>query len=267
MRNKTLQNVIVTVVTIAVAGLIVYYWDVVPASHMPQVPVASNVIPVVATGTLSESGTIAGQNYSVTAYYPKLTNSAAADIWNAYAETIVRSQINDFKTAVSQNDISRLPPSIKSLGNNFNITYAMDGISNNYASAIFYSETYLIGMAHPAHLLTPLNVDLRTGAIIQLADLFTPGTNYAQTLSDLTTADILKQIQSGTYGSTPDFLSQTGGTAADPANFQVFGLSPQGLVIHFQDYQVGPGAAGPATVVIPYASLKDIAATGGFLDQ
>ena len=110
-------------------------------------------------------------------------------------------------------------------------------------------------------------MDLRSGAIIKLADLFAPGADYAQKLSTITTADLLSQIQSGQYGSTPDFLAQTGGASSDAANFQVFGLAPQGLVIHFQDYQVGPGAAGPAQVVIPYGELKDIAAPGGFLDQ
>jgi hypothetical protein len=264
MRNETLKNVITAAVTLVVAGLTVYYWSAVPAG---QAPVTGSAIPTVATSTVSESGTVAGQNYTVTAYYPKLSSSAAANTWNAYAAAIIQSQISDFKTAISQNDVSLLPPSMKSLASTFNITYSMDGVSADYASAIFNSETYLIGMAHPAHLMTPLNVDLRTGAIIQLADLFAPGADYTQKLSDLTTADLLNQMRSGTYGSTPDFLSQTGGASADASNFQVFGLSPQGLVIHFQDYQVGPGAAGPATVVIPYASLKDIAATGGFLDK
>ncbi len=264
MRNETLKNVITAAVILVVAGLAVYYWSAAPAG---QAPVAGGTVPAVATGTISESGTVAGQNYTVTAYYPKLSGVSAADAWNAYAATLVQSQVSDFKTAVSQNDVSLLPPSMKSLANTFNIIYSMDGVSAGYASAIFNSETYLIGMAHPAHLMTPLNVDLRTGAIIQLADLFAPGADYAQKLSDLTTASLLSQIQSGAYGSTPDFLSQTGGASADPSNFQVFGLSPQGLVIHFQDYQVGPGAAGPAQVVIPYSGLKDIAAPGGFLEQ
>ncbi len=262
MKDKFLKNVIVTVVILLAAGLIAYFWD-----SAPQKGIAGPGASPIASTTLSESGTISGQNYTVTAYYPVLSNAQNASSFNAYVSALVQSQVADFKTAVSQNDISNLPPEIKGLANTFNMRYSVDGDSADHVSVIFGSETYLIGMAHPAHLLTALNVDLRNGAVISLANLFAPGTNYLQRLSDITTADILDQIQKGEYVSSPDFVSQTGGTAPNADNFQVFGLSPAGLVIHFQDYQVGPGASGETQVVIPYSALKDIAAPGGFLDQ
>ncbi len=256
------KNIVVTVVTVIVALLVIYFWGTAPA---PKIAPLGDF--TVASTTLSDSGMIAGQSYTVTVYYPVVSGAQNAATFNAYALTLVRSQVDDFKTAVSQSDVSNLPPEIKNLANTFNIRYSVDGTSTDYVSVLFGSETYLLGMAHPAHLLTSLNVDLRSGAVIGLTDLFKPGSDYLQKLSDISTADLLSQIQSGEYGSTPDFLSQTGGASASADNFQVFGLSPQGLVIHFQDYQVGPGAAGPATVVIPYGDLKDVAAPGGFLDK
>lgn len=255
---------IVAALIIVAVGAAIYYSG---APHpAPAAPAAGTALSV-ATGTVSESGQASGQNYTVTAGYPKLTGSPNADAFNAYALALVNAQINDFKAAIAQNDISQLPPQMQGLANTFNIRYSLDGLAADHISAVFGSETYLIGMAHPSHLLTSLNVDLKNGSIIKLQDLFKLGADYASLISSLATADLLRQIQTGVYVSTPDFLAQTGGASADAQNFQVFGLSPQGLVIHFQDYQVGPGASGPAAVTIPYSSLKSVAQPGGFLDR
>ncbi len=265
MEKHQKRNSIVTLIAVAIviAGAVVYFTG--PQTG-PTAGFATGTF-TIATGTISESGVISGQNYTVLADYPKLSGTAAAGAWNAYVSVLVQGQIQDFKTAIAQNDISRLPSQMQRLANNFNIRYSIDGTSTAYISAVFGSETYLIGMAHPSHLLTSLNVDLRDGSVIKLSDLFAPGADYLQTLSDITTADILRQIQDGTYSSTPDFIAQTGGTSPNAENFQVFGLSPQGLVIHFQDYQVGPGASGPAEVVIPYDQLRSVANPGGPLSQ
>ena len=45
------------------------------------------------------------------------------------------------------------------------------------------------------------------------------------------------------------------GAAPKPENFQAWAITRHGLLIVFQEYQVGPYAAGAQTVLIPYASL------------
>ncbi len=263
-RKRSEIFLMIAAVVIIAAGAAVHIFGP-AATPVSAVPAGSSFS--VATGTISESGQVSGQNYTVTADYPELSGTPQAAAFNAYVGTLVQGQVQDFKTAISRNDIAHLPTQMQSLANSFDIRYSIDGTSTDYVSATFSSDTYLLGMAHPSHLLTSLNMNLRDGSIINLADLFAPGADYLKTLSDITTADILKQIQSGQYDSTPDFVAQTGGTTANANNFQVFGLSSQGLVIHFQDYQVGPGASGPATVVIPYNELQSVAQPGGLLDQ
>ncbi|MCL4404122.1 RsiV family protein [Patescibacteria group bacterium] len=259
-KNKKSFVVIIAALAIVVAGAAVYFF--VPGGNR-SAPAVSGL--TITTATMGQNGQVNGENYTVSVYYPNVSGVPEAGAFNDYTLALISSQINDFKTAIAQNDISRLPPQMQALANTFNIRYSLDGTSTDYVSAVFGSETYLVGMAHPSHLLTSLDVDLRNGSVIKLSDLFAPGADYLKTLSDITTADILRQIRNGTYSSTPDFVAQTGGTSPNADNFQVFGLSPQGLVVHFQDYQVGPGVSGPAKVVIPYGELQNVARPGGLI--
>jgi hypothetical protein len=57
----------------------------------------------------------------------------------------------------------------------------------------------------------------------------------------------------GADSSLPQVLRS--GTAPKPQNFSAWALTPWGLEITFQDYQVGPYAAGNPSIYIPYSSL------------
>ena len=47
------------------------------------------------------------------------------------------------------------------------------------------------------------------------------------------------------------------GTAPEAENFSSFALTPEGIRIFFQPYQVAPWAAGPQVVDIPLDALAD----------
>ena len=46
-------------------------------------------------------------------------------------------------------------------------------------------------------------------------------------------------------------------------NYQVWNISPEGLQITFDEYQVAPYAAGPQSVQIPYSDVKSLARPDG----
>jgi hypothetical protein len=41
-------------------------------------------------------------------------------------------------------------------------------------------------------------------------------------------------------------------------NYQSWSITRRGLGINFDSYQVGPYAAGPQFVLVPYSTLKDL---------
>ncbi len=48
------------------------------------------------------------------------------------------------------------------------------------------------------------------------------------------------------------------GATAAVQNYRNWNITPNGLMITFDEYQVAPYAAGPQTVVIPYKALGQI---------
>ncbi|MGB7924961.1 MAG: RsiV family protein, partial [Pyrinomonadaceae bacterium] len=53
------------------------------------------------------------------------------------------------------------------------------------------------------------------------------------------------------------------GAAAKEDNYGSWNITRKGLLITFDAYQVGPYAAGPQWVVVPYSALKEIIRADG----
>ncbi len=60
------------------------------------------------------------------------------------------------------------------------------------------------------------------------------------------------------YGVTDFFVGFETGAAPDELNYRNWSLTDAGLLISFDPYQVGPYAAGPQEIAVPYADLAVI---------
>jgi hypothetical protein len=119
--------------------------------------------------------------------------------------------------------------------------------------------TYL-GGAHPNTAYYSLNYDLTEGRSLALADLFKPGSAYLEKLSTY----CLKTLRSR---EDVRLFGEKAGTAPEAQNYTVWNVTPDGLLITFNEYQVAVYAAGPQLVLVPYARLKDFIDPGGPLAQ
>jgi hypothetical protein len=115
--------------------------------------------------------------------------------------------------------------------------------------SILFEDFAYLGGAHPGMFYVAINYDTTTGKTLALADLFKPGTDYLGLISSLCIAD----LQTRESLSAEDFATR--GAAPLAENYQVWSVTPQGLLIVFQEYQVGPYAAGAQSVLIPYDAL------------
>jgi hypothetical protein len=116
-------------------------------------------------------------------------------------------------------------------------------------SILFEDEAYL-GGAHPGTFYSSLTYDATGGQTLTLADLFEPGADYLGLLSALSTTELQKRP-----GLTAEAIAQ--GASPQAENYTVWEVTPQGLLIVFQEYQVGPYAAGAQSVIIPYEVLAE----------
>jgi hypothetical protein len=204
----------------------------------------------------TESGT--GPAFTITTQTPQLTGSADARVsaFNTLSASIVQQAVDDFKKQI--NDLMPLPD--LNAPSTFDLRYEQVSAAGNLLSLKYMMEGYVTGMAHPYHVTRSLTYDLEQGKQIGLDALFLPGSDYLMTIANFCATEL------GTRDiGFDDMFAQ--GAAPLPDNYQTWNITPEGLLITFNEYQVAPYAAGPQTVVVPYAELKAVIDPQGPLAQ
>lgn len=147
------------------------------------------------------------------------------------------------------------PPS--SQGNSMDVGYEVVAANKDFISALFYFSEFT-GGAHPNTTTASFTYDLNRNAVANLSDLFLPRSNYLKVISDYAIRE-LKKVKTVSDAET--------GAAAKPENFHSWNITPAGLKITFDRYQVGAYAVGEHEVVVPYSVLKPIIKPDGLLAQ
>ncbi|WP_373894816.1 DUF3298 domain-containing protein [Virgibacillus natechei] len=117
----------------------------------------------------------------------------------------------------------------------------------NYAIAYHY--------AHGLTLMKSLTFDTQTGENYTLQDLFRPGSNYTDVLSNI----VQKQVKARDIQLLGDFP----GISPD----QDFYIADKALVLYFQTYEITPGYFGLPMFPIAVFELQDIIDENGPLGR
>ena len=201
--------------------------------------------------------------YEITAQYPQLSATANPltgpnpnlEKFNQAVRGSVTSKVAKFKKDLAPQEGDEPRPE-GSMGSDLTIAYEIALAQDDLISVEFNVGSYYQGAAHPNSYTEVVNYDLKNGRQLKLSDLFKPGAKYLQALAAYSIADLKKQSkQKGDALAASDIENGAGPTAK---NYQSWKITRQGLGINFDAYQVGPYAAGPQYVVIPYANLKDL---------
>ena len=119
---------------------------------------------------------------------------------------------------------------------------------NGLLSILVTESFYMKGAAHPGSLYVSFNYDLEHGRMLTLDDLFKGSSDYLAALAGICKADLKKR----------DFPITESGADPTPANYQTWNITPDGLQVTFGEYQVGPYAAGPQRVLVPFSALDGL---------
>ncbi len=117
--------------------------------------------------------------------------------------------------------------------------------------------TSFSGGAHPNTYFLGLTRDLRTGAVVTLADLFRPGAAYLDTLSAHVERGVVAEMAERGEMPTAEArqlvmeYNQGGVRLTRPT----WSLTPDGVRIHLAPYEVMAYAMGSFTVDVPFAAL------------
>ncbi|OZD72501.1 DUF3298 domain-containing protein [Rhodococcus sp. 05-340-1] len=108
--------------------------------------------------------------------------------------------------------------------------------------------------AHGNSLIATVTIDADTAQPISLGDAFTDLDAGLARLSDRAAA-ILPTTRAGES-------FERSGIEPTVANFANWTASPEGMKIHFGDYQVGSYSIGLITITVPWSDLSDVLAPG-----
>lgn len=145
-----------------------------------------------------------------------------------------------------------LQAALKEAGDCVSNTDGMSVTYNDYGLLVLldYGEEYYQGTPHANHRVDITTYDLRTGEALTLADLLKPGTEHA--LRQLVTRELRHEMEL----DASEVLSQADGdsTTTELPRAGV-GLSAEGLIFQYTDYELGGYAYGQPRVTIPWVDL------------
>jgi hypothetical protein len=194
--------------------------------------------------------------YSVKAQIPNLqgsTDDRVTKFNNAMAE-LTQEEIARFK------DNARMGYATPgSNGSFYEQKYTLLSAPGNVLSLKFDIYSYIEGSAHPGNQTRVVNYDLESGTDLNLDQLFKPGSDYLQTIANYCIAQLKTR--------PIDFQANSAGANPTLQNYSNWNITPDGLLITFDEYQVAAYAAGAQLVTIPYSELQSILATDGPLAQ
>ena len=207
--------------------------------------------------------------YEIEAEYPQLTGSGSPNYekFNQMVRGLINGKVSQFKKEMVPEEgedagADQLP---ETMGSSLNIGYTLTLAQDDLISLDFGVGTYYRGAAHPNSYSETVNFDLKNGKSIKLADLFSPGSKYLQIISSYSIQDLKKQSKNADSMLDDDWIQR--GAGPDAKNYQSWAISKKGLGINFDAYQVGPYAAGPQHVMIPYSAMKDFIRVDGPIGQ
>jgi len=203
--------------------------------------------------------------YEIEAQYPQITggNNPNFEKFNQVARASVTKTVADFKKQMAPQPGEDEPRPEGSMGSDLTVAYDVALAQDDLVSVEFNVGSYYQGAAHPNSYSEVINYDLKNGKQLKLGDLFKPGAKYLQAIAMYCIADLKKQGKD--KGLTDEEIEK--GAAASPKNYQSWTITKKGLGINFDSYQVGPYAAGPQFVTVPYSTVKDLVNPEGPIAQ
>ncbi|WP_321475390.1 DUF3298 domain-containing protein [uncultured Paludibaculum sp.] len=127
-------------------------------------------------------------------------------------------------------------------------------LSNASMLSVEVTEEEFKGGAHPNARRTYLNMNPSTGQDLALTDLLRNGALPKLTEVAEKRFRWEREVPEGKK------LSESGFTFPDDkfALSKTWGVSPRGLLFHYNAYEIAPYASGPTTVMLPWNEIRDL---------
>lgn len=120
--------------------------------------------------------------------------------------------------------------------------------NEHFVSLRLNYEEMLPGQMHPIDYSETINYHLKRGRPLRANDVFNRG--YLKSFSDYSRKHLRERYV------IPDENWLNGGTEPKVMNFPNWNIVPDGVLLSFEDYQVGPHSFGQPQFLVPFSSLE-----------
>lgn len=187
--------------------------------------------------------------YRIEASYPQLanTNIKSAQKFNDMIEQIVTIEITDYlryKKAEARKD-KYASHILGSMDIYCQIIFSTSRIISIRFLVSRNSERQL----HSDDYYFSINYELEKDELVELSSLFKKRANYLKAISHYCVNQLSKD-----YWAADEWMRD--GTAPKIENFSTWNITPAGILISFESYQVGVGGMGKPEVIVPYSVLR-----------
>ena len=185
--------------------------------------------------------------YDLSASYPRLASTRPETRrFNKWIRHKVLGYVHEFRTQADAEQRNRMKvlPQLWGLEVWYSILYA-----NEHFITLRLERVWMqTGQMHPINYHETINYDLQQGRQLRATDIFKRG--YLKRFSNYSRKHLRDK-----YNIIDDEWFD-GGTNPNIDNFTNWNLVPDGVLLSFEDYQVGPHSFGQPEFVVPYAALK-----------
>ena len=192
--------------------------------------------------------------FTINAQIPQLKGSDDPQVtaFNQRLKDLLTKEVDTWRESFQQ-------VTVVSNGSSLDGTYTLISQIGDLWSLKFDFRFYSDGAAHPGLYSITLNYDLEQGRELALGDLFLPNSGSLEAIANYCIAELSKQP-----GFDEPFAE---GARPTPENYDNWNITPDGLLITFDMYQVAPGASGPIQVLVPYDRLQAVIDPQGLLAE
>ena len=186
--------------------------------------------------------------YEIEVRYPYMEgDSDAISPFNAEMDYLVEVVLEVFVGQVEEREAQRPDDAmggISFLEMDYEVTYQSNGLYSVYLPI----TTYIVVSTSPWMDSFTYNYDALNQEFLMPGNMFLPDAAYFPVMLDLVEAQLVDS----------DFGYQEGVAEEVLMRRDNWNVMPDGLRINFDAYEVGPGAAGPQFVFIPWEELSDM---------
>jgi len=186
--------------------------------------------------------------YEVDGVWPNLEGpETLVTVFNAESDHRIGAIKKDFLSAMTDGQgvtVIEGEPPLSYLAFDYDLTYS----DQRLFSFLLTFDQYVAMSAHPFPFSYALNYDARNAVFLRLDDLFLPGTDAIHEISILVDPMLASREFGYQLGTAEEVMRER----------ENWNLRKDGLQINFDVYEVGPYAAGPQVVFIPWEEIADI---------